>query len=82
MPSKKKSSPSLETAMEQLSSLVEEMETQELPLETAMEHFEKGMLLVNQCQQTLKNAELNIQKIIEKNNQPATKPLNLSDTDG
>ncbi|OGT50105.1 MAG: exodeoxyribonuclease VII small subunit [Gammaproteobacteria bacterium RIFCSPHIGHO2_12_FULL_38_11] len=55
-----------EKSMDQLNQLIEKMETAQLPLETALQHFEQGITLIRQCQQTLNEAEQKIQILTEK----------------
>lgn len=55
-----------EEAVKKLESIVEQMETGELPLETLLARFEEGTRLVKICQAKLEEAELKIQQL-EKN---------------
>jgi len=57
---------SFEDALQRLESLVEEMESDELPLESLLTHYEQGTRLAAVCQKKLAEAELKIQKL-EKN---------------
>ncbi len=50
-------------ALKKLESIVESMESGELPLETLLARFEEGIRLVKSCQAQLENAELRIQKL-------------------
>ena len=52
-----------ESALEQLESLLEEMESNELPLEELLAHYEQGMKLSAVCQKMLAEAELKVQKL-------------------
>ena len=52
-----------EDAYNELSSIVEFLETNEDSLETTMEMFERGKALSDYCETLLKNAELRIQMI-------------------
>ncbi len=58
--------PSFEDALKQLEAVVEEMESDELPLESLLTHYEQGTQLAALCQKKLAEAELKIQKL-EKN---------------
>lgn len=51
---------SFEENLKQLESLVEQMESPELPLETIVEKYETGMKLVGTCTEKLKAAEKRI----------------------
>lgn len=64
-----------EEALKKLESIVEQMESGELPLETMTARFEEGVRLVKTCQRRLEEAELKISKL-EKDagGLPALKP--------
>lgn len=53
-----------EQAMEQLEGIVSQLERGELPLNKALESFEKGAGLVAQCQKRLSDAEMRIEKVM------------------
>lgn len=55
-----------EEALKRLESIVEAMESQDLPLESLLARFEEGTQLAKLCQARLADAELKIQKL-EKN---------------
>ena len=59
MPKKTKASKDMdfEQAMQELESLVDKMESGELSLEDSLKHFEQGVKLTRQCQNSLKEAE-------------------------
>ena len=71
-----------EEALKKLESIVENMESGDLPLETLLARFEEGTRLVKICQEKLEEAELKIQKL-EKNaaGEPALKPFETSNVD-
>jgi exodeoxyribonuclease VII small subunit len=56
-----------EKSLAELEALVERMESGELPLEESMKQFERGIQLARACQQQLKQAELKIQQLVQKN---------------
>ncbi len=66
----------VEEALKKLESIVESMESDELPLETLLSRFEEGTRLAKVCQAKLAEAELKIQRL-EKNaaGEPVLKPL-------
>jgi exodeoxyribonuclease VII small subunit len=68
-----------EEAMQKLESIVDAMESGELPLESLMAKFEEGTRLARICQETLARAEVRIQQL-EKNaaGDLTLKPINLS----
>jgi exodeoxyribonuclease VII small subunit len=55
-----------EEALKKLETIVEAMESQELPLETLLAKYEEGTQLARICQERLADAELKIQQL-EKN---------------
>lgn len=70
MNSKKKiDSLSFEQSMQQLESIVTQMEQGELPLEQALEQFERGIQLARNSQLALKNAEQKIKILMQQNGQ-------------
>ena len=54
-----------ETALAELETLVEQLESGELPLEESLKAFEKGIALTRQCQESLKAAELKVKELTE-----------------
>jgi exodeoxyribonuclease VII small subunit len=69
---------SFEDALKKLESIVEAMESADLPLETLLARFEEGARLAQMCQARLAEAELKIQQL-EKTaaGQLVAKPLSL-----
>jgi exodeoxyribonuclease VII small subunit len=65
-----------EDALKRLETIVEAMESQDLPLESLLARFEEGTQLAKVCQGKLADAELKIQKL-EKNQagEAVLKPL-------
>ncbi len=68
-----------EEALKKLESVVEAMESGDLPLESLLARFEEGTRLVKTCQAKLEEAELKISKL-EKNaaGEPVLKPADDS----
>ncbi|MCA1058175.1 exodeoxyribonuclease VII small subunit [Rossellomorea aquimaris] len=61
---KPKEEQSFETAMEQLEEIVEKLEEGEVPLEKALEFYQKGMDLSKYCHDTLQKAENQLTKMM------------------
>lgn len=57
--------PSFEEALEELETIVEELEEGKLGLEEAMERFEEGLSLVKTCRGKLQQAELKVEELLE-----------------
>ena len=55
--------PPFEEALKKLESIVEQMESGELPLEAMTARFEEGVRLVKTCQKRLEEAEIKISKL-------------------
>ncbi len=55
----------LEKSLADLEELVEELESGDLPLETAMKKFEDGIKLTRGCQAALKDAEQKVQILLK-----------------
>jgi exodeoxyribonuclease VII small subunit len=55
----------LEKSLADLEELVEELESGDLPLETAMKKFEEGIKLTRGCQAALKDAEQKVQILLK-----------------
>lgn len=55
----------LEKALADLESLVEDLETGDLPLDKAMKKFEEGVKLTRSCQAALKDAEQKVQLLLQ-----------------
>jgi exodeoxyribonuclease VII small subunit len=66
MPESNSPEPSFENAMERLEQIVEQMESDKLPLETLLERYEEGTKLVRFCSEKLTAAEKRIE-IITRN---------------
>ena len=62
---KKKKSKSIESKLKELEGLLEELESGKLDLDEALIKFEKGIKLSRECQQTLEEAELKIQVLMD-----------------
>ncbi len=55
----------LEKSLADLESLVEELESGDLPLEKAMQKFEQGIKLTRACQTALKEAEQKVEILVQ-----------------
>ncbi|MEP1447823.1 MAG: exodeoxyribonuclease VII small subunit [Paraglaciecola sp.] len=66
---KKPESLSFEQSMQELETLVSMMEQGDLPLEDALQSFERGITLARHSQQKLKDAEQKVQILTTQNGQ-------------
>lgn len=60
---KKKPDVSFEDALAELTEIVEQLDTGELPLEESLTQFERGMALMKQCHATLSAAEKRVEQL-------------------
>ncbi|MGR3914022.1 MAG: exodeoxyribonuclease VII small subunit [Gammaproteobacteria bacterium] len=58
--------PDFETSMAELETIVRRMEQGEQPLEQALEDFERGMVLAEQCRKSLESAQQRVDKLVKK----------------
>jgi len=54
---------SFEQAIKELTSIVEKIEQGEIPLESSLQQYERGMALIAHCRTILQKAEKRIEKI-------------------
>ncbi len=69
MPKKTEASVSFEQSLSELETIVQRLETGELPLETALNEFERGITLARQGQQQLQKAEQRVQILLAQDEQ-------------
>lgn len=62
---------SFEEAMDILKQLLEKMETAQLPLEEAVDAYERSTALKKHCEEKLKQAQLRVEKIMNNNGSQA-----------
>ena len=62
---KETESPSFEETLSELETIVNEMENGDLPLNKALEKFERGIALTRHCSTALKEAELKVQTLTQ-----------------
>ena len=71
--------PDLGTALQALEHIVFQMERNKLSVEESVSQFEKGIVLVKQCQQILKTAEQKVSVLLEKGGKTLLHPYQLND---
>ena len=68
----------LEKSIADLETLVDELESGDLPLEKAMKKFEEGIKLTRQCQAALKDAEQKVEVLVQSaGGEEALEPFDL-----
>ncbi|MCW8093016.1 exodeoxyribonuclease VII small subunit [Alteromonas sp. ASW11-130] len=75
----KKNSPSFEETLAQLDSIVNEMESGELPLQEALEKFEQGIKLSRISQKALEEAEQKVQILLSEQQEETLKNFTPDD---
>ncbi len=58
-----------EQALERLSEVLKELESDDVPLDKAIELYEEGMKLSKLCSKKLEEAELRIEQVTRKENE-------------
>lgn len=70
----------LEKSIADLETLVDELESGDLPLEKAMKKFEEGIKLTRQCQKALKEAEQKVEILVQSaGGEEALEPFDVED---
>ena len=75
MPKKAEAPVSFENALQQLEQIVSRLESGELPLEEALNEFERGVQLARSGQQTLQAAEQRVQILLSDDNDAPLTPF-------
>ncbi|MDR2688407.1 MAG: exodeoxyribonuclease VII small subunit [Azoarcus sp.] len=52
-----------EAAVSELENIVRQLEAGSMPLESALEHYQRGVVLLRHCQNTLDTAEQQVKKL-------------------
>ena len=71
----KKAIPDFEAALAELEKIVEKMEAGDQSLEESLKSFQRGIELARACQQGLKQAEQQVEKLIQQNGEVVTEPF-------
>ena len=71
--------PTFEAGLQELESIVKEMETGELPLERAITLFEQGMKLSEACRKQLEEAETRVEILTRRAGEMQPQPFKNSD---
>ena len=66
---------SFESGLQELEGIVKEMEGGELPLERALELFERGMRLSETCRKQLEEAETRVETLVRRGEKVQAEPL-------
>ena len=69
-----------EENLQELQDVVNNLEQGDIPLEKALSEFQKGILLSSQLQDTLKNAEKTLTKVMKDNGEESDLDLETDET--
>lgn len=67
--------PSFEAGLEELEKIVKDMESGDLPLEKALELFERGMKLSDTCRKHLEEAETRVEILMKRAGEVQAQPF-------
>ena len=73
--------PDFEQALAELESLVERLESGDLPLDEALQTFERGVALTRQCQGALKAAQQKVEILLKRSADAGVEPFAISEDD-
>jgi len=66
---------SFEASLAELETIVKEMESSELPLERALELFERGVKLSETCRKQLEEAETRVEMLVRRGDKVQAEPF-------
>jgi exodeoxyribonuclease VII small subunit len=70
-----KAAPNFEAGLAELESVVKQLESGDLPLEKALELFEKGVQLSDRCRKQLEEAETRVEILTRRGNTVQPEPF-------
>jgi len=71
--------PDFEKALEELETLVEQLESGNLSLDQSLKQFKRGVELTRHCQGVLDEAQQTVQKLIDPDDESSAVPFGASD---
>jgi exodeoxyribonuclease VII small subunit len=71
--------PDFEQALEELETLVDQLETGELSLDQSLERFKRGVELTRHCQSVLDQAQQTVQQLVDPDDETSTVPFEDDD---
>jgi exodeoxyribonuclease VII small subunit len=80
-PQNKEKLPDFEQSLLELEALVAKLEQGDVPLEEALESFERGVALTRQCQTALRTAQQKVEVLLTRNGDESIEPLAEEDED-
>jgi exodeoxyribonuclease VII small subunit len=74
-PANPEAAPTFEAGLEELEKIVKDMEGGDLPLEKALELFERGMKLSDTCRKQLEEAETRVEILMKRAGEVQPQPF-------
>lgn len=71
--------PDFEKSLEELESLVEQLESGDLSLDESLKQFKRGVELTRHCQGVLDRAQQTVEKLMDPSDEQSAVPLDDSD---
>ena len=71
--------PDFEKALEELETLVEQLESGDLILDESLKQFKRGVELTRHCQGVLDSAQQTVQKLTDTDDESSAVPFDTSD---
>lgn len=71
--------PDFEKALEELETLVEQLESGELNLDQSLKQFQRGIELTRHCQEVLEKAQQTVEQLIDPEDEGSAEPLDSGD---
>jgi len=71
--------PDFEQALEELESLVEQLESGELNLDTSLQKFKRGVELTRHCQSVLERAQQSVEQLLQPEDESTAVPFDSGD---
>ena len=76
----KKPAPSFEKNLEELESVIQQLEGGDLTLEKAIEYFVKGIKLSEACRKQLEEAETKVEVLLKKGDKVVAEPFEAEES--
>jgi len=73
--------PDFERALAELEGLVTRLESGDLPLDEALQTFERGVVLTRHCQTALKAAQQKVEILLKRNADAGVEPFAIAEDD-
>jgi len=79
MNDKKETLPDFEKSLEELETLVEQLESGDLSLDDSLKQFKRGVELTRHCQGVLEKAQQTVEKLVDNSDESSAVPFENRD---